>query len=211
MKIYDIDAFEKLKIRAVDVKRMPSVIEYKYHPKTDSQLINLIDKRIQDEGPDCDLNDIDVSAIGDMHCLFGGTDFCGDISLWDVSNVKNMQDMFFDCNNFNCDISKWNVWRCEIFISMFQGCTNFNQNLNSWKPINAKSTYGMFKYCTDFNQPLNNWGKYLDKNEDYSQMFYKCSSFDQDLSSWNTLGKYNEDMFYMCPIKQQNKPYNIYG
>ena len=37
------------------------------------------------------------------------TDFNGNISNWDVSNVKDMSFMFYECTNFNSDISAWDV------------------------------------------------------------------------------------------------------
>ena len=62
------------------------------------ELKKLIDQRIKEQGPNCDLNDIDVSKITDMSGLFSASyafkDFNGDISRWDVSNVKSMRFMF---------------------------------------------------------------------------------------------------------------------
>ena len=31
------------------------------------------------------------------------------IDQWDVSNVKTMRNMFWNCSNFNADLSKWDV------------------------------------------------------------------------------------------------------
>ena len=81
----------------------------KYFPKTKDELKEIIEKRIKDEGNEVDLNDIDVSKITDMSELFERTDFNGDISNWDVSNVKNMSYMFWGCKKFNQDISNWDV------------------------------------------------------------------------------------------------------
>ena len=38
--------------------------------------------------------------------MFRGSDFTGDISNWDVSNVTDMEGMFCD-SEFNGDISNW--------------------------------------------------------------------------------------------------------
>ena len=69
------------------------------------ELKKLIDQRIKEQGPNCDLNDIDVSRVEDMYCMFWYSDFNGDISQWDVSNVKDMSWMF-QGSSFNGDISK---------------------------------------------------------------------------------------------------------
>ena len=54
------------------------------------ELERLINQRIEEHGPKCDLNDIDVSKIKDMSLLFDSSPFDGDISKWDVSNVEDM-------------------------------------------------------------------------------------------------------------------------
>lgn len=52
----------------------------KYFTQTTSELRSLIENRINVEGNEVDLNDIDVSAITDMSGLFSWTDFNSDIS-----------------------------------------------------------------------------------------------------------------------------------
>ena len=81
----------------------------KKQPQTKDELIKIIERRIKRHGNQCDLNDIDVSKIDDMSYLFGSwlneyNDFNGDISKWNVSNVKDMGGMFAGCKDFNCDI-----------------------------------------------------------------------------------------------------------
>ena len=67
---------------------------YNYHPKTKNELKELIDKLIKERGNDCDLNDIDTSEITDISALLCESSFNGDISNWDVSNVKYMNYVF---------------------------------------------------------------------------------------------------------------------
>ena len=83
--------------------------KYNYFPQTKEELQDIIEKRIEDEGNEVDLNDIDVSNITDMSNLFEDLDFNGDISIWDVSKVTDMHSMFWGCKKFNQDISNWDV------------------------------------------------------------------------------------------------------
>lgn len=64
-------------------------------PKNRDQLKQIIEQRINEQGPNCDLNDIDVSGITNMSCLFKLSQFNGDISKWDVQNNTNTQFIFY--------------------------------------------------------------------------------------------------------------------
>ena len=95
---------------------------YKYFPKTKEELKDIIVNRIKAEGNKVDLNDIDVSEITDMSELFRETNFNGDISKWDVSNVTNMRAMFYGCESFNQDISNWDVSNVVDSDNMLYNC-----------------------------------------------------------------------------------------
>ena len=96
---------------------------YKYFPETKEELREIIKQRIDKEGPEVNLNDIDVSNITDMSYLFKKTGFNGNISNWDVSNVTNMRDMFYDCKLFNQNISNWNVSKVKNSFHTFFKCS----------------------------------------------------------------------------------------
>ena len=51
--------------------------------------------------------------------MFWKSQFNGDISNWDVSNVTKMKWMFFD-SKFNGDISKWDVSNVETDTFLFE-------------------------------------------------------------------------------------------
>ena len=120
---------------------------YKYFPKTKKELKDIILQRIKEEGNEVDLNNIDVSKITDMIGLFGGTNFNGDISGWDVSNVTNMNAMFAWCEAFNQDISGWDVSKVTDMSRMFFRCKYFNQDISSWDVSNVKYFTDIFYNC----------------------------------------------------------------
>jgi len=143
--------------------RMTSKRQYTCQPKDKKELRQIILQRIEDEGPECDLNDIDTSKIIDMSYLFDTRnysifkDFNGDISMWDVSNVEYMQSMFYGCKKFNCDISRWNVSHVNDMNFMFRWCENFNCDISKWNVSNVEWIGYMFWGCEKFNQDLNSW------------------------------------------------------
>ena len=94
-----------------------------------------------------DISQWDVSNVKDMHNMFYGyKNFNCHLSKWNVSSVENMNCMFFNCQKFNCDLSKWDVSNVEDMSNMFDGCRKFNSDLSKWKVSNTTNTYGMFVY-----------------------------------------------------------------
>ena len=120
-------------------------VDYKYFPESKEELKDIILQRIEDEGNEVDLNDIDVSKITDMSELFWGTNFNGDISNWDVSNVTSMEYMFFVCKNFNQDISNWDVSNVTNMYGMFGECESFNKDISGWDVSNVANMTDMFR------------------------------------------------------------------
>ena len=67
-----------------------------YKPKYRNDLKELLKRMIKIRGDEGDFNDIDTSDIKDMESLFNYNEtFNGDITGWNVSNVRNMSGMFF--------------------------------------------------------------------------------------------------------------------
>jgi len=134
-------------------------------------LKELIKKAIEEKGPNCDLNFIDVSHVTDMGHLFHDTVFNGDISKWDVSNVTNMDGMFFKAWKFDGDISRWNVSKVTDMTSMFSCGSAFNGDISRWDVSNVKKIRAMFCQSA-FAGDISRW-KVAD-NLDMTHMFEKC-------------------------------------
>ena len=65
-----------------------------------------------------------------MNRLFSNArSFQGDVSKWDVSNVKDMSGMFQGATLFNGDISQWEVSSVINMEHMFRNAASFKQNL----------------------------------------------------------------------------------
>ena len=146
------------------------------HINSKDELRNEIERIIGEdervEGDTIDLNHLDVSRVKDMSCLFypnedGDDDwddwdnwfhyFNFDISKWDVSNVANMDGMFYDCKYLNCDLSKWDVSNVTSMRSMFYGCEKFNGDLSRWDVSNVEDMDLMFYNCKSFKGNLDHW------------------------------------------------------
>ena len=137
---------EKLKINS---KSKISNQDYKYLPKTNAELFDLVEKRIKEEGDNIDFNDIDTSNIDDMEGIFAYKSKLTkiDISEWDVSNVTNMTGMFEGCKKINCDLSAWDVHNATNMERMFYNCESLNQNFDDWQINKDAEVQFMFGGC----------------------------------------------------------------
>lgn len=130
-----------------------------------SHLVSLIDKGIKLFGEDCNLNWIDISKITSLSFIFknyydhyittGRHRFNGDISLWDTSNVTDMQEMFCNNTRFNGNISQWDVSNVTNMSGMFYQ-TKFNIDISQWDVSNVRDMSSMFQWSA-FNQDISRW------------------------------------------------------
>ena len=186
MKELEKFILEKLKINKPKTK---------YAPKDKQELIDIIIADIEANDPNCSLNTIDVSNITDMSYLFRGGDkdkyygghpilakFNGDISLWDVSNVTNMQGMFERCkySGKNGDISSWDVSNVTNLSEMFFE-SKFNGDIADWNVSNITDMHSMFAF-SKFTGDISNWN--VSGVTNMNSAFYG-SIFNGDISNWD--------------------------
>ena len=102
-------------------------------PKSFNELRKIIKNRYKKFGQGTndnpiDFNDVDVSNIDSFYNeyydtgIFDKTKFeYIDISDWNVSNIVNMSDMFFNCEQLKSvgDLSNWNVSSVKYMFGMF--------------------------------------------------------------------------------------------
>ena len=117
-----------------------------------------------------------------MRFMFTGG-FNQDISGWDVSNVTNMEEAFYDNSVFNHDISSWDVSSVTSMRKMFVGATAFNQHIGSWDVSNVTNMSGMFSGASAFNGDIGTWN--VSSVTRMDSMFDGAASFDQDIGFWD--------------------------
>lgn len=182
----------------------------KYFPKTKPELEKIIKQLFDENGYDVDLNIIDTSKITDMSYLFDNTEFhkfCGDVSQWNVSNVENMDSLFFGCYDFDCDLSQWNVSQVEGMEFMFGGCENFKgRGLEKWNVSKVKNMEAMFAKCKNLDCDLSHWD--VSQVINMQHMFYR-SNLSNDISSWKIKSNAaTSKMFLKSPL--ENNPPSWY-
>ncbi len=129
---------------------------------------------------------LDLTGTTDLSFAFrhcSTLDTVPSMNSWDVSNVEDMNFMFFYANKFNQDIGNWDVSSVTTMSSMFTGANTFNQDIGNWDVSSVTTMSSMFGSAYDFNQDISSWN--VSKVEDMSYMFFGAGVFNQDISSWN--------------------------
>ena len=152
-----------------------------------------------------DISKWDVSNVKNMSRMFGNTIFNGDISQWNVSNVENMSEMFIN-SKFNGDISEWNVSNVENMSQMFYNSV-FNRDISKWDVSNVKYMSYMFEK-SNFNQDISKWD--VSNVIHMYNMFYK-SKFNKDISGWDVSNVENmENMFAYSSFTHDISNWDMY-
>ena len=101
--------------------------------------------------------------------------FNENISEWDVSTVKNMNQMFKSAASFNQPIGDWNVSDVTNMRKIFYGASAFNQPIGGWDVSSVTPGFHRgFQGATSFNQDLSQWD--ISSSTDNSSMFQGAAS-----------------------------------
>ena len=116
-----------------------------------------------------------------------------DIGKWDVTNINNMEGLFWKCWNLiyiSNNISKWNTINLQNIHGMFFGCVNilYLPDISNWNTNNLESITELFHYCESIrNVPdISKWN--IEKIKSQNLIFADCKSLKSlpDISNWNT-------------------------
>lgn len=115
------------------------------------------------------------SQLTDMFNIFGAMESIPDITHWDVSNVTDMEALFYGSVNFNQQIGNWEVNNVNNMNYMFRDASAFNQDISNWDVSNVSNR------IAGKNQACNG---VTGADCGMREMFYDASAFSQDLSKW---------------------------
>ena len=162
---------EKLKVSK------ENTLKHTLFPKNREDLINMIIKKIKEEGPECDLNCIDVSAIdnfGGVFSVLGTNQFDGNISNWDMSNAISLNGMFQGSmfSGINGGIADWDVSNVEMMDYIFSG-SKFNSDISNWNVEKVRSMVCAFSNCP-FEQDIDSWNPKSIEHFGFVKTFESC-------------------------------------
>ena len=155
----------------INIRKGPSIIQ-----ATDDNILSIVRSEIKKLGKNANLNHIDVSKCTMFVDLFKDTDFKGDVSKWNMSNILVTRNMFKSCKDFNCDLSEWSL-------------------------DSIKDAYCMFAFCYSLTTapelPVTDMKEYC-----YSSMFYRCSSLKEapELPATTLTESCYSNMFWGCKL-----------
>ena len=155
-----------------------------------------------------DISKWDVSEVKDLTDMFAFSSQKNfNISNWDVGNVKLMNGVFY-FSKFRNDISNWDVSNVVSMKGMFQSSAFDRSDLSKWDVSNVVDMSYMFME-TNFNKDISDWDV---SNVKYTNYMFAKSKFDQDISNWelssinpNMISFYMERKFSSCDMSEENK------
>jgi surface protein len=132
----------------------------------------------------CHVFDQDLSkwSMGNAVNLSGMSGYCEKfsgrgLSNWNISNVKDIGDMFYNASSFNGNISSWDTSSVTDANSLFCGARAFRKDVSCWDMSSCTDMDYMFYRALSFNQDLSRL--------DVSNTERTVTDFRQNLSAWD--------------------------
>ena len=142
---------------------------------------DLLNQR-RDEG--ADLTKSCVSNVTNMDSLFFKQETINqNIGNWDVSSVTDMNSMFNQATSFNQDIGNWDVSSVTNMKYMFSNATQFNQDIGNWDVSSVTDMRTMFQLAVSFDQDIGDWD--VSSVTNMKNMFIQATQFNQDIGNWD--------------------------
>lgn len=148
-------------------------------------VVNYLSGNSSSYGP---IEEWNMSNVRDMTNLFAGAHpFNSDISQWNVSTVTNLKCIFCNASSFNGDISLWDVSSVLNMEAVFFNASSFNRDISQWNVSKVTTMQSMFRLSSFFNINISNWD--VSNVGNMQDIFHNATLFNQMLC-WNTSSLY---------------------
>ncbi|WP_298311467.1 BspA family leucine-rich repeat surface protein [uncultured Aquimarina sp.] len=92
----------------------------------------------------------DLSLVEDLSSMFSGASTFVDnkdkMNSWDISNVRDLEQMFENAVSFNESLHNWDTSNVENMDYMFFFASSFDQSLGDWNLSNAFSLFNILDF-----------------------------------------------------------------
>ncbi len=138
----------------------------------------------------------DLSRVTSTERMFrGARQFNADVSQWDISNVRNMRQMFSYASAFNGrNLARWDVSNVTNMSGLFDSATAFDWDISGWDVSNVTDMSAMFQFASRFNRDISGWN--VSRVTSMEAMFHRATDFDQDLNRWDVSQVTNMDEMF---------------
>ena len=174
----------------------------------DNTLRDALDEhRVEIESGVIRITNWNVSNVTDMQGLFYNWRSFNQPLNWDTSKVKNMAFMFSGCAKLDKPLVL-NTSGVIVMVFMFNECVSFNQELTSFDTRNVTAMDNMFYRCAAFDQDLE-WD--TSSVTTMASMFSHCAAFNRELR-WDTSNvKSMSNMFERCAALEHKPVFDMSG
>ena len=145
------------------------------------------------------LRTMDGTNFRYLFCFYGGSEL--DLSGWDTSNVTNMYNMFYGCDNLtSLDVSNFDTSNVTDMSCMFYSCGSLTSlDVSGFDTSKVTTMNGMFGSCSNLTYlDLSNFN--TSNVTDMSYMFSWCTNLEKlDIRNFDMNNiEYSNCMFESC-------------
>ena len=144
-----------------------------------------------DKGGLVGIDKLNMSKVTDMSNMFRGQinlAYIKDVSNWDVNNVTNMTQVFYNTRNLiSLDLSNWNTGSVTNMSGMFRGCSGLTSlDLSGFNTGEVTNMSNMFSGCSKLTT-LDVSGFDTSNVNNMNSMFYNCSKLTEikGIENWD--------------------------
>ena len=113
------------------------------------------------------------------------------VHAWDVSSATTLEGMFYNDPFMNEDVSgnqfaSWTVSNVQNMDYVFYGCSKFvgtTSGIDAWDTSQVTSMRNMFRDAVSFEGNLKSWD--VSKVTDMDSMFRNATTYNEDIMAWD--------------------------